>query len=43
MAKNKGNILVVSYRANTIRGNATVAEMRKVASFYEDLLKGESK
>jgi len=30
----KGNILVISYKANTIKSNATVDELRKVAAFY---------
>ena len=32
-----GNIIVVSHRANTIKSNATVEELRIVASFYEQL------
>lgn len=30
----KGNVLVVSSRANTIKGNATPAELRAVAVYY---------
>ena len=35
----KGNIIVVSMRANRIKTDATVDEIRKVADFYEKLLK----
>lgn len=33
----KGNRLVVSTRANTIKNDATVAELRAVADFYSRL------
>jgi hypothetical protein len=33
----KGNIIVVSHMANTIKNNATVDQLRKVADFYESL------
>lgn len=32
----KGNIMVVSYRANTIKSNATVAELRSIADWMEE-------
>jgi len=35
----KDNIIVVSMRANRIKNDATVDEIRKVADFYEKLLK----
>ena len=35
----KGNIIVVSMRANRIKTDATFDEIRKVADFYEKLLK----
>ena len=34
----KDNIIVVSMRANRIKNDATVDEIRKVADFYENLL-----
>lgn len=34
----KGNIVVVSQKANTIKNDATVAELRKVLLFYEKLI-----
>ena len=37
----KGNIIVVSMRANRIKTDATVDEIRKVADFYEKLLKNK--
>jgi hypothetical protein len=33
----KGNVIVVSLKANRIKSNATVEEIRKVADFYADL------
>ena len=36
----KGNIVIVSYRANRIKNDATLVELRKVAAYYE--LKFES-
>lgn len=33
----KGNVIIVSYLANTIKTNATVEEIKKVAEFYEKL------
>ncbi len=33
----KGNIVIVSYRANLIKTNATVSELIKVAEFYKML------
>ena len=35
----KGNIVIVSNKANRIKTDATVEEIRKVADFYEKLLK----
>ena len=35
----KENIIVVSMKANRIKTDATVEEIRKVADFYEKLLK----
>lgn len=35
----KGNVIVVSQRANTIKTNATVDEIFKVYQFYKDLIK----
>ena len=35
----KGNIIVVSMRANRIKTDATFDEIRKVEDFYEKLLK----
>ena len=35
----KSNIVIVSNRANRIKSDATVDEIRKVADFYEKLLK----
>ncbi|WP_422049716.1 hypothetical protein [Shimia sp.] len=32
----RGNVLVISNRANRIKNNATVAELRQVADFFED-------
>ena len=37
----KGNIIVVSMRANRIKTDATVDEIRKVANFYGKLLKNK--
>lgn len=34
----KGNIIIISHRANTIKNNATVEELYKIAKFYEQLL-----
>lgn len=33
----RGNIIVVSWRANRIKGNATVDELRDIANFYAEL------
>lgn len=33
----KGNVLVVSWRANRIKNDATVAELRAITNFYESL------
>ena len=33
-----GNIVVVSFRANTIKSDATLAELRQVVAFYETIL-----
>ena len=32
-----GNVIVVSFRANTIKSNATVEELERVAFFYRGL------
>ncbi len=32
-----GNIIVVSYRANRLKSDASLDELRKIASFYENL------
>ena len=37
----KGNIVIVSNKANRIKTDATVDEIRKVADFYEKLLKNK--
>lgn len=34
----KGNVIIVSYRANRIRNDATIDELEAVASFYKTLL-----
>lgn len=34
----KGNIVVISYRANSIKNDATPAELRKVADYVDQLL-----
>jgi hypothetical protein len=31
------NLIVISYRANKLKSNATLAEMRKIVNFYEKL------
>lgn len=31
----RGNVVVISFRANRIKGNATVEKLRKVVEFYE--------
>lgn len=31
----KGNVIVVSHRANTLKGSATISELRALADFYE--------
>lgn len=33
----KGNVVVVSFRANTIKSDATMNELRRVVAFYESL------
>ena len=33
----RGNIVVVSWRANRLKGNAMVNELRAIADFYEQL------
>jgi len=33
------NVIVVSYRANMLKSNATLDEMRKIVNFYEELIK----
>lgn len=34
----KGNVIIVSSRANTIKNNATPEELRRVAAFYTQLI-----
>ena len=36
---NLENVIVISNKANRIKTDATVEEIRKVANFYEKLLK----
>jgi len=33
----KGNVIIISYKANTIKNNATLEELKKIVSFYEQL------
>lgn len=33
----RGNVIIVSWRANRIKGNATLRELRDIANFYEKL------
>lgn len=35
----KGNVMIISYKANTIKNNATPLELRTIADFYERILK----
>lgn len=37
----KGNVIVVSHKANTIKNNATVEELEMVLKFYKDLIMKE--
>jgi hypothetical protein len=37
----RGNIVVVSHKANTIKSNATVEDMQKVVDFYKSLKAGD--
>lgn len=39
----KGNVVVVSLRANMIKSNASVDELEAIAKFYKKLTKGKSK
>lgn len=34
----KGNIIIISWRANRLKGNATIAELIKIADFYKQYL-----
>lgn len=34
----KGNVIVVSFKANTIKNNATIDEIKKVYDFYKNIL-----
>lgn len=34
----RGNIMVISFRANTLKGDASPEELMKVATFYRDLI-----
>lgn len=36
----RGNVIVVSWRANRIKNNADIHELRALADFYEGLIKG---
>jgi len=36
----RGNILVISNRANRIKNNATIPELRRVANFFEQHILG---
>lgn len=33
----KGNVLVISYRANRIKNDATIEELVKIASYYQEI------
>lgn len=33
----KGNVIIVSWRANNIKSNATLAELQAIVKFYEGL------
>ena len=37
----KGNVIVVSWRANRLKGEATIDEMRRLSSFYGQFLQTE--
>lgn len=34
----KGNVVIVSYRANTVKNDASIEELRKILKFYEGLI-----
>ena len=34
----KGNVIVVSMRANRLKSDATIQELRQIASFYDQLV-----
>jgi hypothetical protein len=36
----KGNVIVVSWKANNIKGNGSMEDMRKIVAFYEHLMEG---
>lgn len=36
-----GNVIIVSHQANTIKSNATVDQLKKVAAYYEQLIPQE--
>lgn len=38
----RGNVIVVSHKANTIKSNATIAEIRRVVKFYSELAKAQA-
>lgn len=38
----RGNVIVVSLRANLLKGQATIEELRKIAGFYSTLTRGVS-
>jgi len=37
----KGNVIVVSFKANTIKNNATIEELNKVSDYYKNLVKND--
>lgn len=39
----KNNIIVISFRANRIKCNATIDELKKITNFYENLLINDHK
>lgn len=36
----KGNVIVVSYKVNTMKSNGTIEELEKIVTFYKQLLVG---
>lgn len=39
----KGNIIVVSVKANTMKSNATIEEMKRLYEFYDNLIRDKEK